>query len=98
MYFYLADYSPYPDDYPITTINIAPVAIINTIKSKPKFDHFVIDQALKLSGETLITTQPAKDLLFGYKDKFLTALKTIDKKLVPTEYVGLFYGVIFNFS
>jgi len=92
-YSFVQELSPYEDTYPITTINMAPIVVINGIKDSTGIVHSLINLALQATGETLLVTQPAKNLLFGYKDNFLAFLKTLDKKLVPTEYVGLFYGV-----
>jgi hypothetical protein len=97
MYFFLPDLSPYPDDYPITTINIAPVALIYSIRHLPTLGRDFINVILKITGETLVITKPAKDLLFGYKDNFLSLIKEVPilKNFVPSEYVGLFYGVFY---
>ena len=91
-YHFLPELSPYEESYPITTINMAPIAVISQIRYTPGIVHRLVNAALTGTGETLLVTKPASEILFGYKDNFLSFLKTLDKNLVPTEYVGLFYG------
>ena len=72
---------------------MAPITVINQIRYTNSAVHGLVNIALKAIGETLLTTQTARDLLFGYEDKFLKVLSTLDKKLVPSDVVGLFIGV-----
>lgn len=97
-YTFVPEMSPYEYDYPITTINMGPITIINAVKYQTNLVHTAVNLALKLTGETLLVTKmPAKDLLFGYKDNFLVQLKKLAPTLVPTDTVGLFVGVGLNF-
>lgn len=94
-YIFVPELSPYELDYPITTLNMGPIAIINMVKYQTKLIHDAVNLAMNLAGETLlVTNMPASQLLFGYKDNFLTQLKKIVPSLVPTDVVGLFTDVI----
>lgn len=95
-YYFLQDKSPYEFDYPITTLNMGPITVINGVKHSNNIVHDGINLALQLTGDTLLVDKmPAKDLLFGYKDKFLVQLKKILPSLVPTDTVGLFIQVMY---
>lgn len=97
-YYFLQDKSPYEFDYPITTLNMGPITVINGVKYATNLVHDGVNLALQLTGDTLLVEKmPAKDLLFGYKDKFLVQLKKILPNLVPTDTVGLFIQVLIFF-
>lgn len=94
-YYFLEEKSLYELDYPITTLNMGPIAIINGVKYSSNIVHNAVNFALQLTGDTLLVNKmPARDLLFGYKDNFLVQLKKILPNLVPTDTVGLFIQVI----
>lgn len=93
-YYFIQEKSLYELDYPITTLNMGPIAIINGVKYSNNIVHDAVNLALQLTGDTLLVDKmPARDLLFGYKDKFLVQLKKILPNLVPTDTVGLFIQV-----
>ena len=96
-YTFMPDMSPYNDSYPITQVNMAPVTVINQIRYLNGPVHTIANLALSAAGETLLTTQTVRDLLFGYEDKFLKEVIRIEKifglNLVPSDIVGLFIGV-----
>ncbi|CAF0927586.1 unnamed protein product [Brachionus calyciflorus] len=90
-YYFIQEMSPYEFDYPITTLNMGPITVINGIKYSSKIVQNAVNLALKATGDTLLVEKmPARDLLFGYKDKFLVQLKKVLPNLVPTDTVGLF--------
>ncbi len=94
-YKFVPELSPYPESYVITSINMAPVALLDKIKFQPDLVQSLVSGAFKALNETLLVTKPVNELLFGYKDNLLTFLKkfnVIDGNLIPSEYVGLFYG------
>jgi len=76
---------------------MAPVTVINQIRYLNGPVHTIANLALSAAGETLLTTQTVRDLLFGYEDKFLKEVIRIEKifglNLVPSDIVGLFIGV-----
>jgi hypothetical protein len=71
---------------------MAAVTIINGAKYQSNAIDALINLALRASGESLLITKSVKEILFGYKDGFLTFLKTLAPSLVPTDVVGLFVG------
>lgn len=85
--------SPYSESYPITMVNMAPIALLDKIKFMPDLVLAAVNGALLALNETLIVTKPANEMIFGYKDNLLSFLKkfnVIDGDLIPSEYVGLF--------
>ena len=94
---FMPDLSAFNDSYPITQVNMAPITFINQIRYTNSAIHTIANLALSLVGETLLTTQRARDLLFGYEDKFLKEVIRISNifgiHLVPSDVVGLFIGV-----
>ena len=73
---------------------MAVIPIVNLLKNKPKVFHQLVDLGLKLSDEKLLVTKTAGSLLFGYEDKLMKFLSTVDKKLVPSSVIGLFMNVM----
>ena len=55
----------------------------------------MINLAFYWAGETLLVTQPASELLFGYEDPFLRKLRAYPffRDLIPSAVIGLYYGV-----
>ena len=83
------------------------IALINQLRYTSTGLHDIVNFALKLVGETLLTQQTVGDMLFGYEDKFLKEVFRIAKdfgfnitSLIPSDVIGLFIGVkafYFNF-
>jgi hypothetical protein len=94
-YKFAPELSAYPESYVITSINMAPIALLDKIKFQPDLVQSVVSGVFQALNETLLVTKPVSELLFGYKDNLLSFLKKfniIDGNLIPSEYVGLFYG------
>ena len=55
----------------------------------------IIKWAFYWTGETLLVTKPASQLLFGYQDPFLKKLRELIffRNLFPSDMIGLYYGV-----
>ena len=85
-YRFIQELSPYEDTYPVTMLNMAPITVISGIRYTSGLVHSAVNLALKLTGDTLLVTKPVREVLF------LKVLSTLDKKLVPSPMVGLFYG------
>jgi scavenger receptor class B, member 1 len=94
---FLPDKSAYKEDVVITTLNTAVATVVFQMRFQVGIIHSLINQALKSTSETMTVTLPANQLLFGYKDNFLAFLKplvdVIDPKLIPTDMIGLYFGV-----
>ena len=101
-YTFVPEMSPYNDTHPITQINMAPITVINQARYTNSAIHEIVNLALNIIGETLLTTQTARDLLFGYEDKFLKEVIRLSKifgiNIVPSDIVGLFIGVNYSFE
>ena len=100
-YEFVPEMSPYEETYQITTLNMAAITVVNQIKYMPSIIHDAVNVALTLTGDnSLFVTKSARELLFGYEDKFLKTLKKltekIDPNLVPTVIVGFYTGVKLN--
>jgi hypothetical protein len=93
LFYFVPEMSPYNESYPIVTLNIAAMSTIFFIKNTPWYDHTIVNEALKVVGETLIMTKTAGQLLFGYNDTFLEVVIKFDKNLVPSATISLFYNV-----
>ena len=90
---FVPELSAYDETYPITTINVAAMTAVSYVKYKPNFEESLVNLALKLTGETLLTTQPFNKLMFGYRDPLLEILSKISKDIVPSGEISLFFNV-----
>ena len=93
LFYYLPDKSSYPENFTITSINMAVMTVLNLFRYANRIESETVNIALKLFGETLLIKQPASDLLFGYEDPFLKILHTIDKSILPSDKIGLYFNV-----
>lgn len=73
----------------MTVINLAYRSAWSRVASE------AINWAFYWAGETLLVTQPASQMLFGYQDPFLKKLRELSffRDLVPSDMIGLYYGV-----
>jgi hypothetical protein len=71
--------------------------VLNFVKYTPKIEHDLVNFAFKATKEPLVVTKKAGELLWGYKDEFLSILHTLVPTIVESDQVGLFIGVIFSF-
>jgi len=91
-YTFVPEMSPYQLKYPITTVNIAAMTLLNFIQHSPQIAHSAINEIFKLTGETLLVTKSAEEILWGYQDNFLAEVKKLLPSLVPSDQVGFFIG------
>lgn len=70
--------------------------MLNFIKYSPKIEHDLVNFAFKATKEPLIVTKTAGELLWGYKDEFLSVLHTLVPTIVESDQVGFFIGVKFQ--
>ncbi len=94
-FFFVPEKSAYPEDFNITTINMAAMVVLDFTRYWTKLELKAVELALKIVGETLLITQPAGKLLFGYEDPFLKILLSLDKDILPTDRIGLYFNVMF---
>jgi scavenger receptor class B protein 1 len=91
------DLSVHSESFELTTINMAPITILSLIKYLPGVAHTALNIALDLTNDTLIIRKSVQELLFGYEDRLLEALKnladSIFKDLIPSIEIGYFTGV-----
>lgn len=92
-FFFVPERSAFPENRTITSINMAAMVILDFTKYWTKFELEIVNLALRLAGETLLVTQPADKLLFGYEDPFLKILLSLDKNLLPSDKIGLYINV-----
>ena len=96
-YEFRPDLSKYNESYLVTTLNVAPIAILNKIIYFPDIAHAALNAAFELTNDTFIIRKTVSELLFGYEDNLLKTLKRIADKifkdLIPTDQVGFFIGV-----
>jgi len=93
-FYFVPEKSAYPEDFNITTINMAAMVVLDYTRFWNKLELKVVELALKLAGETLLITQPVSKLLFGYEDPFLKILLSLDKNILPSDKIGLYFNVI----
>ena len=91
-YQFMPDMSPYPEDYPITTVNMAVATAIDQLQYDPHYSVLIrfINLALYLFGEKYLVTQPVRKLLFGYDDTLVALLFKLGKS--PISQMGFFVG------
>ena len=92
-FFFVRSLSCCDENRTITTLNMAVNPIISLIHNQPAFVHVLVREALLLSKETLLVTQEAGKLIFGYNDTLLALINKFDKNLAPTPFISLFYNV-----
>ncbi len=96
-YEFRKDLSKYEQNFNMTTINLAPIVVMNLIKYFPDIAHEALNLAFELTNDTLVVTKTIQELLFGYEDNLLKALKEIAdlifKNLIPSVELGFFTGV-----
>ena len=64
------------------------------LQYKPAAQRAIASTFLAGRGEKLFVTRSVKELLWGYTDPVLTALKALlPSGLVPTDFVGYFINV-----
>jgi hypothetical protein len=105
-YEFRPDLSAYDEDFNMTTINLAPIVLMNLIKYYPDIAHQALNLALELTKDTLVVNKTVGELIWGYEDNLLHTLKLIAdaifKDLIKSVALGFFTGVIillflFNF-
>ncbi|CAL8277851.1 unnamed protein product [Merluccius merluccius] len=87
-YIFLANMSAGPESDLIRTVNIPVVTVMEKFKDLPWVLNF-ISAYLRSSGEGLFTTRTVGELLWGYEDALLKAVKTLRPEV--DDMVGLFY-------
>jgi len=80
--------------YEITTVNLAPLVLIDKLKHQNEILLDLLNGVLDAVNETLLVTKPVEQLLFGYEDTILKDAKEIPilGDFVPSDQVGLFIG------
>jgi hypothetical protein len=94
-YTFVPELSSHSESFNITTVNMAPIAFFDRLKFQPDWQLALVNGALQALNETLLVERPVGEIIFGYKDNLLTFLKKfnwLDNNLIPSEYVGFFYG------
>ncbi len=86
----MKEMSAHEQDYQITTLNMAAIAVIDQIKYSNGAIVRIVNFGLGLIGETLLIKKTVNEILFGYEDKLLSYL--VPFGIVPSDIVGLFIG------
>ncbi len=89
-YVFMKEMSAHEQDYQITTLNMAAIAVIDQIKYSNGAIVRIVNFGLGLIGETLLIKKTVNEILFGYEDKLLSYL--VPFGIVPSDIVGLFIG------
>lgn len=87
------------ESFQITTINMAPVTVLELVRYMPSWVHDILNVAFGITNDTLIIKKNVNELLFGYQDNFLHTLRElagIFKDLLPSDEIGFFTGVSKN--
>lgn len=63
--------------------------VMNQIKYSSPLFHNLVNQAFTMSQQTFKITKSVRELIFGYKDRFLTMLQFLDSKLAPCEFTSM---------
>uniref|UniRef100_A0A8C7Q3T0 Scavenger receptor class B member 2 n=1 Tax=Oncorhynchus mykiss TaxID=8022 RepID=A0A8C7Q3T0_ONCMY len=87
-YVFQSDMSKGPESDLIRTVNIPAMTVMEKFKDT-SFIANIISSYMKSVNEDLFTTQTVGELLWGYKDGLLKALKVVDPTL--DDVFGLFY-------
>ncbi|XP_071321536.1 lysosome membrane protein 2c [Trachinotus anak] len=87
-YIFQRNMSRGPESDLIRTVNIPAVTVMERFKDEPLVDN-LISSYMKATDEGLFTTRTVGELLWGYEDALLKALKTIKPEL--DDVFGLFY-------
>jgi scavenger receptor class B protein 1 len=99
VYQFRPELSKYNESFEITTVSLAPIVVMDMIKFYPSLAHDLLNMAFGLTNETLLVTKTANELLFGYQDNLLVALKKlvdpVFKGLIKTDRVGFYMDVGF---
>ena len=91
-YFFEPSLSRYDNDLVnVTTLNMAPITMFHAIRYKSSRLHDLVNKALELAGQTVLTKRTARELIFGYRDTFLSWLQFLDSSLVGCDTVSLYY-------
>lgn len=91
-YFFEPSLSRYDNDLVnVTTLNMAPISMFHAIRYKSSRLHDLVNKALELAGQTVLTKRTARELIFGYRDTFLSWLQFLDSSLVGCDTVSLYY-------
>ncbi|XP_039909414.1 lysosome membrane protein 2c [Simochromis diagramma] len=89
-YIFQRNMSRGPESDLIRTVNIPAMTVMERFKDK-SFEANLISAYMKGTGQGLFTTRSVGELLWGYEDGLLKALKTIRPDLDLDDVFGLFY-------
>lgn len=92
-YHFVPELSAYNESYEITTLNLATMTSINYVKYKSRIEQTAINYLFRLTGEGLLITKPAGELLFGYEDPLLDLMLKINKNALPSAKISLYLNV-----
>ena len=97
-YHFVPEMSIHDESFTITSINLVTVLATNKLRYFSDTLREVVNLILQGFGETLIIKKSVNEILFGYHDPILSAIKNVtdrvDKNLIPSDMIGLFIGVI----
>lgn len=93
-YTFLPDLSAFPEDTEVTMINIPFVTIVSLLRNQKNITQEIVDILLRIFNESLYVTHTASEWIWGYKDPFLTFLKSLPVigPIVGDDTFGFFYG------
>ncbi|XP_042084410.1 lysosome membrane protein 2c [Haplochromis burtoni] len=89
-YIFQRNMSRGPESDLIRTVNIPAMTVMERLKDK-SLEANLISAYMKGTGQGLFTTRSVGELLWGYEDGLLKALKTITHDLDLDDVFGLFY-------
>jgi hypothetical protein len=96
-YEFRPELSAHNDSFPVTTVSMAALTVIDLIKDFSSPVHHFLNMAFEATNETLTVTKSVNELLFGYEDNMLKAFKDlvdkIVKGLIKTDRVGFYMDV-----
>ena len=72
------EHSPFNESIEITTINIGLITLLDKLSSHPTPLDFNIKSMMAFMGVKLIMTMSARKLIFGYSDRFLLYLRSLN--------------------
>lgn len=94
-YEFNSELSKFNESYEITTVNVAPVTVLQLIKYFPGIAHDLLNAAFITTNDTFVVRKTVKEILFGYNDNLLATLRNlagIFQDLLPSSEVGFFIG------
>lgn len=89
---FIPELSAYNESFPITTLNIVTVNIINNLQANPQQSIWLLNLAFGMSDAKLTINKTAGQILWGYDDTLLSLMGSLLPNKVKSNKVGLMDG------